>query len=248
MTRSSALLAAALALACSHAPTAKEQQRAEIHYNLGLEALRSNRAQEALSEFDQAIDADPAFPEAWLGRGLVYEFGFGRLDEAERHYRKALALRPGYSEAHNNLGQLLARQGRLQDAIGEFDLALQNMHYAEPFVARCNKGQVLCQLGRKAEGLTELRTCLSLAPRYCKGHRELGRILIEDGKAAEAAAAFERYTQACTDVPDAWYQLGLARVRTGEAERARQAFRTCEALAGADALGQECRRTRELLQ
>ena len=40
----------------------------------------------------------------------------GRLDEAEASYRKAIALKPDYAEAHNNLGNTLQEQGRLDEA------------------------------------------------------------------------------------------------------------------------------------
>lgn len=241
-------LAAAALPACSHAPSAKQRERAEIHYNLGAEALRQNRVQDALKEFDEALAADADFADAHVGRGLVMEFGFGKLDEAERHYRRALELRPAYSEAHNNLGQLLARRGRLDDAVKEFDLALENMLYKEPFIARCNKGEALYRLGRIDEGVAELNTCLKLNPRYCLGHRTLGRVHLEAGRAKLALESFDRYAQSCPQSADAWYQLGLASLKSGDAARAGEAFEKCEGLAPQSELGGECRRTREMLQ
>src|SRR2546421_6973477 len=41
----------------------------------------------------------------------------GRLDEAERRAREALALRPGFAEARHNLSLVLEAQGRLREAI-----------------------------------------------------------------------------------------------------------------------------------
>jgi Flp pilus assembly protein TadD len=37
----------------------------------------------------------------------------------------ATAARPGYAEAHNNLGIALASQGKLPEAIVQFELALR---------------------------------------------------------------------------------------------------------------------------
>jgi len=239
---------AALALACAAAPTARQREAAEIHTNLGLEALRAGRAQDALKEFDEALAADPSIAETHLGRGLVLEFSFRRGDEAEAEYRKAVELKPGLSEAHNNLGQLLAGRGRLEEAVRHFDEALGNMYYAEPFVARCNKGLALYRLGRKEAGLAELRTCLALNPRFCLGHRELGRIRLDEGRVKDAVQSFEAFAQHCDKEPDAWYQLGLARVRAGDADKAREALGRCAELAGGRDLGTECRRLRDQLQ
>lgn len=238
----------ALAAACAHGPSKKERENAEIHYNLGTDALRGGRAQDALREYDEALKLDEQFADAHMGRGLVLEAAFGRADEAEREYRRALELRPGYSDAHNNLGQLLARSGRLEAALKEFDAALQNMLYKEPWVARCNKGQALWRMGRKDEGLAEFRACLGQAPRFCQGHRELGRLWLADGKAREAVEEFGQYARACERVPDAWYQLGLAHLRAGDAEKAREALDKCLGLGAEGALADDCRRAREPLR
>lgn len=238
----------ALLLACAHGPSRKDKENAEIHYNLGTEALRAGRAQEALKEYDEALKLDPSFADAHMGRGLVLEAAFGRTDEAERAYRRALQLRPGYSEAHNNLGQLLARTGRLEKALEEFDAALQNMLYKEPWVARCNRGQVLWRMGRRDEGLAEFRSCLGQAPRFCQGHRELGRLWLADGNAREAIEAFAQYARACDRTPDAFYQLALGYLRAGDAEKAREALDKCLGLGAEGPLADDCRRAREPLR
>src|SRR5512143_2449395 len=143
----------AAALACAH--VASDRRSAEIHHDLGAEALRSGRYPDALREFDAALAQDDGFAEAWRGRGLVLDLGFGRSEEAEKDYRKAIELRPAFSEAHNDLGQLLARTGRYPEAIAEFDAATENMLYKEPYLARCNKAVVLYRTGRKDEGIAE---------------------------------------------------------------------------------------------
>jgi tetratricopeptide (TPR) repeat protein len=122
------------------------------------------------------------------------------------------------------------------------------MLYKEPFIARCNKGEALYRLGRHDEGLAELNACLKLNPRYCLGHRTLGRIELESNRAKQAADAFDKYAQYCPTAPDAWYQVGLAQLKAGDAAKATDAFERCEQLAGEGELAAECKRSRELLQ
>jgi Tfp pilus assembly protein PilF len=243
-----AVLAAALVAACAHGPSSKDRRSAEIHHDLGVEALRAGRFPDALREFDAALAVDESFPEAHRGRAIVLDLGFGRLDEAEKAYRRAVAGRQGFSEAHNDLGQLLARTGRWEEAIREFDAALANMLYKEPYVARCNKGLAIYRMGRREEGLAELRACVAAAPPYCRGRRDLGLVLLEEKRTREALEALSSYARFCERVPDAHLQLGLARMKTGDVAGAREAFERCRELAGTSAEGEECRRSLSLLE
>ncbi len=248
MTRSTLPLAAAVALlACSGASQNRQERGAEIHHDLAVEALRAGRAQEAVREYDEALKLNPDFPEAYLGRGLAYEFGFGKLEEAERDYRKALALRKDYPEAHNDLGQLLAKTGRLDQAVAEFDTALADLMYREPYVARCNKGLALMRLGRKDEGLAELKACVGLAPRYCAGRREFGRVLLVENRARDAAEQFAAYADVCK-TPDAFLQLAQARMKLGDMAGAKAAFEKCTALGQSTPEVEECTRSLGLLK
>jgi Tfp pilus assembly protein PilF len=243
--RSPALAAvAAAALACAHA---HDRRGAETHHDLAVEALKAGRSQDALKEYDAALALDDRFPEAWYGRGLVLDFSFGRADEAEKDYRRAIQLRPAYSEAHNALGQLLAKTGRYPQALAEFDLALDNMLYKEPYVARCNKALVLYKMGRKEEGIAELRGTLKVAPTFCKGHRELGRILLDEAKPKEALDELSAYARWCDKVPDAHLQLGLAKMRSGDVAGAKACFERCLELGSGTPDGEECRRSLSLL-
>ncbi len=235
------------ALGCAHAPSGKERESAEIHFQLGAEALQAGRREDAMREFDEALRSDERHAAAHLGRGIAFQY-FGKLQEAERDYRRALELDPHLSDAHNALGQLLAVTDRLEPALKEFDLALENMLYREAYVARCNKGAALYQLGRREEGVAELKTCLALAPRYCRGHRELGRIQLAEGRLKEALESFGRYTQLCGKSADAWFQLGVAEMKAGDPDKAREAFDKCQGMGGEDAVVEECRRKVGALQ
>src|SRR2546425_908293 len=74
----------------------------------------------------------------------------GRFEQAEDSYHEALRLRPGYAEAHTNLGCALKEQGRVEEALACYDLAL----CLEPgsLSARYNRALTLLQAGRWEEG------------------------------------------------------------------------------------------------
>ncbi len=246
-TKLSLLLLALAASACAGPNAQKRRRGAEIHHDLAVAALRGGRAQEALREYDQAIELDARFQEAYVGRGLVYEFGFGKLEEAERDYRRAIALEPDYPEAHNNLGQLLAKTGRFDEALREFDIALGDLMYREPYVARCNKGLALLRMGRKDDGRAELRNCVNQSPRYCYGRRELGNVYLADGRTKDAIEQFAAYSEVCK-VPDAFLRLAQAKMKVGDVPGARTAFEECGKVGAGTPEGAECLRSLNLLE
>ena len=85
--------------------------------NLSLALIRQGKVIEAASRLEEFRQLKPDDPEGWFLTGVLH-----REDPsaAESAYREAIRLRPDYPEAHNNLGILLARQGRLEAAIGHF--------------------------------------------------------------------------------------------------------------------------------
>jgi type IV pilus biogenesis/stability protein PilW len=248
MSIRAAAAAAALLAACASTPSAKDRKTAEIHHDLGLEALNGGRMQDALKEFDEALKHDENFADAHLGRGVVLEHGFSRLDDAEKAYRRALELRPSFSEAHNNLGQVLMKRGDLAAAVAEFDRALENMLYKTPYFARYNKASALERLGRREAAVGELKACLDANPRFCACHRMLGVIRLEEGNGPAAVESFDRYAEHCPQFADAWLQLGLAHLRSGNEKKAVEAFDKCETTAKQGEVADDCRRRRAVLQ
>jgi serine/threonine-protein kinase len=70
-------------------------------------------------------------------------------------YKVVLRLKPGYAEAHNNLGLALQDKGQLEEAIAQFKEAL---HLKSDYAgAHCNLGLALQQQGRFVDGLAALR-------------------------------------------------------------------------------------------
>ena len=123
------------------------------------------------------------------------------------------------------------------------------MLYKEPYVARCNKGLALHRMGRRDEGLARAaRLPRRSRRRYCKGRRELGRVLLDEGRMQEALEELSAYARCCERVPDAHLQLGLARMKAGDVAGAREAFERCRELGDGTAEGEECRRSLSLLE
>jgi TolB-like protein/Tfp pilus assembly protein PilF len=71
---------------------------------------------------EKAIALDPKLAEAQMVRGMVRQFF--DWDWPERAYREAIALNPGFAEAHHELSMMLMRLKRFDEALREARVAV----------------------------------------------------------------------------------------------------------------------------
>jgi tetratricopeptide (TPR) repeat protein len=88
---------------------------AEAYYNRGAASLRLNRLDEALADFNKAIELNPRDPDAWNNRGLVYD-RLGRQDEALFDFSRAIEIDDFYGKGYNNRGRIYIKLGRTAEA------------------------------------------------------------------------------------------------------------------------------------
>lgn len=95
---------------------------AMTHMQLGTMCGRRGDNEGALRHFGAAVKALPNAPAAHQNFATA-NFAAERLDVAERHYRLALGIDPGYFNARFNLGRVLMAKGRKADARRELERA-----------------------------------------------------------------------------------------------------------------------------
>ena len=80
---------------------------AEVHYNLGNALFHAGRAQEAIEQYERALQlrSDDVKAQNNLGFALAQT---GKLPEAIAQYEQALRIKPDDAETQNNLAWLLA--------------------------------------------------------------------------------------------------------------------------------------------
>src|SRR5262249_49786071 len=136
----------------------------------------------------------------------------GDLDVAERHYREAVTLAPGYFKPHNNLGNILRERGQLADAVEAYRAAL----LIEPSAQRAhaNLGNTLYELGRPAEAVKSYRKALAFDAGAPVALR-LGKVLEELGEVEQAMSAYARAAE-LGDATGTEEQARLLRALEGE--------------------------------
>ncbi len=241
------LLVAIVASGCRHVPTEKEQQGAEIHYNLGINAQQAGDMRGALAEFETALNLDPGFAEAHNAIALLLSNAFGKPSDAISHFNRALEIRPSYSEAKVNLGVVLSQQGRYDEAIKLFEDALNDMRYPTPYFAEGNLGWALYKKGDIRMAVDHIRAAVTIEPKFCQGYRNLGIIQSENGETQDACRQFGSYREHCPEVAEAYFREGACLAKLGQREAARQDLNTCLTKSTNEGLKNECRKLMEQL-
>jgi tetratricopeptide (TPR) repeat protein len=111
--------------------------------------------------------------------GLALLLGFltvqqiGVWENSETLWKTVLARYPEDSPAfvHENLGAVYQTQGRLGDALREYERAIALSPFSEP--AHNGKGTIFFDMGRQQEAVQEFKLSISLEPLEAPPHRNL---------------------------------------------------------------------------
>ena len=166
------------------------------HNNLGTILHQQGRDREAIAHYQAALALDGDHAEAHDNLANVYQAGH-RYDQAIAHHRAALSINPKYPQIHNNFGATLAALGRFEDAIEQFRVALA----LKPDFTEARDNLVSAHLTlasqppastNEAAAVAHLRAAVALEPGHADTWRELGKLLIRQGRYAEALRVYEQ--------------------------------------------------------
>jgi tetratricopeptide (TPR) repeat protein len=98
------------------------RQAAENHYYSALDLYAEGHHEEAISEYEAAIAADPSFVDAMHGLARVYQ-DTEQLDKAIAVANRIVELDPDDVLAHTSLSILYQRKGMVPEAEAEANKA-----------------------------------------------------------------------------------------------------------------------------
>ena len=96
-----------------------EPKSADVYSDLGYYYMKRSNLHDAETQLRKAIEINPKHQKAWNNLGMVLA-GQNRYGESFEAFSQAV----GPAAAHSNLGVLMAKQGRVEDARKEFHAAL----------------------------------------------------------------------------------------------------------------------------
>ena len=136
----------------------------------------------------------------------------------ESLWRDTLAKNPGAWAAWSNLGLVLAKAGKLPEAIADFEEALRiEPDYAE---AHNNLAHALSRVGRIQDAIRHYEQALQINPYWAVAHNNLGNALRRVGRVDEAISQYEQAVRLDPELAAAHYDLAVTLKQVGRVDEA----------------------------
>jgi adenylate cyclase len=205
---------------------------ADAYANLGyygaIAPIEGRRKAEEAARQALALDQDLA--EAHAALGLVYVgFAPSNFSPGERELRRAIELSPSLAVAPYNLGISFVRQGRLDEALVEFQKARE----LDPLSSILARAVVIPYYFKRdyTRAFELLREANELGPAL-SATWEIG-LYIRRGSLNEAFAEIEKAKGVRKNDPLFVYSTGMAYAASGKQAEALQSIKELEAISGA---------------
>ena len=187
------------------------------HDGLGECLGNRGRLDEAIDQFQKALNIAPGYPE--IKTNLIIALTKkGRTDEAITHLQALLKEYPNDAQAQYNLGNALRKKGDSQGAIAAYEktLSIQARYPA----AHYNLAIALEQNGQIDEAIAHYREAVLEQPNYPEAYYLLGNDLLQKARVDDAIAAYEQALKSRPTYPDAENNIGLALLQRGRPSEA----------------------------
>lgn len=201
-------------------------------YLRGLGYLRDfddpENAHRALESFRRAISADPAFAQAYAGKGETYlqlyqkSGDVSQIDEARAACQKALSMKPDDATTHVCLGNIAGNTGHTKEAIDEMQKALR----LDPKSDQAMTGLAAAydRSGKPNEAEQVYHRAIDARPQYWATYYALAAYLIRHARYAEAAKVVQQAIALSPSNGFLYNQLGATEYFEGNYAAARVAL------------------------
>ena len=215
------------------------------HFLLGFSQANHQEFDAAIASFTRATELDPEFSPAWNALGYAYR-PLGRHSDAERAFKRYIALLPREPNPYDSYAELLLKVGRHEESIAMYRKALEaDSHFVPSFVGIAAN---LMYSGRHAEALGETRR-LAAAARDDR-ERRLARltaaiVLADRGTSAgaveelQARHAIARRARDTLAMAEDLELMGGLQVESGRPADARRRFDAALALVARSSASEE---------
>ena len=159
-----------------------ELSKAKPEEKDAIKAKIADLSNQAVGTFQDGLkvapEKDPNIHLFWARMGEAYDLA-GRNDEAINSYQQAIAAKPDNPSYYNNLGNLLGRTGKIDEARTAYTKAAE-LDPPNAAMAWRNFGISLYQAQRMVEAVEPLKKATELDPKNAQAWYLLGACMVAD--------------------------------------------------------------------
>tara|TARA_B100001123_G_scaffold245672_1_gene274604 strand:- start:578 stop:2062 length:1485 start_codon:yes stop_codon:yes gene_type:complete len=141
------------------------------------------------------------------------------LHVAEKLYREVININPSHVDANNNLGIILLRSRKIQEAINYFEKTIENK--SNHASAHNNLGVAFRQLKNYQRAMVYYEKAIKIEPSHASAHDNLGEVFRLLGELQKARSCHEKAIQINPKNGNAHSNLGEVFRLLGEFQKAR---------------------------
>jgi tetratricopeptide (TPR) repeat protein len=139
-------------------------------------------------------------------------------------FERMIEKTEGNYVAHNNLGYVLIKEKRYDEARRHFERSIAiNPKFEIPYV---NIGTIYKDQGQSDEAIAWYRKALAINPQYARGHLNIGNIYFSRQEYVQAIHHFARGIEVDSDSALLFNSLGAALTKLGRLDEAARCFQT----------------------
>jgi TolB-like protein/Flp pilus assembly protein TadD len=140
---------------------------------------------------NKALELDNTLAEAHSTLGIAkWSFDWD-LHGAEQQFKQAIALNPGYANAHHWYAWYLGQNGRYAEAIAE-DRKAESLDPLSLIISADVAGEALIPAGLYDQAVEQCRKTLEMDPNFPNAHWHLGKAYLRKGTYNEAFAEIQK--------------------------------------------------------
>ena len=187
--------------------------QALVYRGLAYYRLDTGNVGWALEDYNQAIEEEPDFTEAYVNRGVLY-LEQGLYDRAIEDFDKVIKLNPDYALAYNNRGLAYAQKDTYDRAIDDCDTFGCLYPTNHIFVS------AYAQKDAYDRAIQDFSQAITLKPDFAEAYNNRGLAYALQGAYGRAIEDFSQAIKLNPGDALAYYNRGYAYVQKGDYDQA----------------------------
>ena len=196
-------------------------KKAKLYFDRGFIYLKKKDDDNAIADFDSAIELNPEDPDAWWWRGSAY-FEKEDYDKAIADFTQAIELKPENPNAYLGRGIAYLRKENYDKAIADFTQAIELK--PENPNAYLIRGIAYSGSGKTDHAIADFDNAIEFKPENQNAYLERGRAYLEKEDYDKAIADFTQAIELNPEDPDAYLWRGRAYLKKEDYDKAFEDF------------------------